>query len=78
VDLEYRLEVDVSDHLGRMRFLWLAVPDAPGKDSDRSYLEANAIGLLSNYGRPPIAPPRPIGLAGGLTPPRSGSRGYGT
>lgn len=41
-----------------MPFLWLAVDDPPGPDSDRGYIERNAIALLSNYGAPqPIDPP---------------------
>ncbi len=56
-DIEHRLERAVSEHIRRMPFLWLAVPDAPGREGDRGYLEANAIGLLSNYGREPIDPP---------------------
>jgi hypothetical protein len=56
-DIEYRLERAVSEHIRRMPFLWLAVLDAPGRDSRRGYLEANAIGLLSNCGRQPIDPP---------------------
>lgn len=52
----------MSDHIGRMPFLWLAVPDAPGKRSDRAYLEANAIGLLSSYQRMTIDSPSPVWL----------------
>jgi hypothetical protein len=44
---ETRLEREVSETLGRMRVLWLNVPDDPGPQSDRSYLERNSIGLLS-------------------------------
>ena len=32
-----------------MPFLWLEVPDPPGPDSLRGYIERNAIVLLSNY-----------------------------
>ena len=58
-DTEQDLERAVSDHIGRLPFLWLAVPDAPGKDSHRAYIEVNAIGLLSNFGRAPVDPPSP-------------------
>jgi hypothetical protein len=55
-DTEHDLERAVSDHIGRMPFLWLAVPDAPGRDSYRAYIEVNATGLLSNFGRAPVDP----------------------
>ncbi len=58
-DTEHYLERAVSDYIGRMPLLWLAVPDAPGKGSHRAYIEANAIGLLSNLGRVPIDPTSP-------------------
>ena len=61
-DTEHDLERAVSGHIGRMPFLWLAVPDAPGRDSHRAYIEANAIGLLSNFGRAPVDPPSPSWL----------------
>jgi hypothetical protein len=44
---ERRLEEEVSKVIGKMRVLWLEVPDEPGPQSDRAYLEQNAIGLLS-------------------------------
>jgi hypothetical protein len=46
---ELLLERAVTEALGKMRFLWLDVADPPGPQSDRSYLERNAIGLLSRY-----------------------------
>jgi hypothetical protein len=49
-EVEDVLERRVSDILGRMRVLWLDVPDDPSPYSDRSYLERNAIGLLSRVG----------------------------
>ena len=58
-DTEHDLERAVSDHIGRLPFLWLAVPDAPGRDSRRTSIEANAIGLLSNFGCAPVDPPSP-------------------
>jgi len=61
-DTEQDLERAVSDHIGRMPFLWLAVLDAPGRDSHRASIEANAIGLLSNFGRAPVDPPSPSWL----------------
>jgi hypothetical protein len=44
---EISLERQVSLTLGRMKLLWLNVPDNPSPYSDRSYLERNSIGLLS-------------------------------
>lgn len=58
-ELEHRHELSVSQVIRYMPFLWLAVDDPPGKESDRKVIEANAIGLLSNLGRPPIDPPSP-------------------
>jgi hypothetical protein len=57
--LEAPLEAAVSRHLGAMPFLWLAVDDPPGPDSDRGVIEAGAITLLTNAGRSPIDPPSP-------------------
>lgn len=37
-------------------FLWIGVPDQPGPESDRAYIERNAIGLVSNYGKDPNDP----------------------
>ena len=53
-DREYPLEVAVSNHIGLMSMLWLDVPDEPGPSSLRGFIEANAIGLLSNEGRPAL------------------------
>ena len=54
---ERPLERKVSAVIGAMPSLWLAVEDAPGPDSLRGYIEGNAIGLLSNYGRDTIDSP---------------------
>ena len=48
---EYNIEKKVSQHIRSMPFLWLKVDDAPGPQSQRAYLERNAIALLSNYGK---------------------------
>jgi hypothetical protein len=48
---ELALEREVSRRIGAMRFLWLCVDDEPGPDSDRGYIERNAIALLSNFGK---------------------------
>ena len=40
-------EARVSDHLGKMTLLFVSVPDAPGSQSARGFIECNAIALLS-------------------------------
>ena len=42
----------MSDYIGNMPFLWIAVDDPASKSSRRSYIERNAIALLSNYAKP--------------------------
>lgn len=55
---EHTLEVAVSDYLRSLPFLWIAVDDATGPDSDRGLLERHSsIGLLSNYARAALDPP---------------------
>ncbi len=54
---ERPVEVAVSQYIGGMPFLWIAVPDRPGTGSDRSTIERGAISLLSNWERPPLDPP---------------------
>ncbi len=54
---EHALEKLVSVTIRRMPFLWLAVPDEPGPDSLRAFIESNAIALLSNFERDAIDPP---------------------
>ncbi len=56
---EEPLEAAVSGHLGRMRFRWLEVPDEPGPQSERGFIEQNAIALLSGYREPALDPPSP-------------------
>lgn len=53
-DAEVDLERQVSEFIGRMCFLWLAIEDEPGPNSQRGYVERNAISLLSNYGKPAL------------------------
>ncbi len=43
---EQALERAVSQHIGAMSILWIAVEDEPSPASDRAYLERNLIGLL--------------------------------
>lgn len=59
---ERRLEQVVSTTIGQMPFLWLEVPDPPGPNSLRGYIERNAIALLSNYNKPALDAPSPSWL----------------
>jgi hypothetical protein len=43
---EEALERAVSQHIGSMSVLWLAIEDDAGPTSDRAYIERNLIGLL--------------------------------
>ncbi len=45
-----------------MPFLWLSIPDEPGPESLRGYIERNSIGLLSNYQQLALDPPSPSWL----------------
>ncbi len=54
---ENPLEQAVSQVIGEMPFLWLAVNDDPGPASLRGYIERNAIALLSNYRKEALDPP---------------------
>ncbi len=56
---EQNLERTVSEVIGKMPFLWLAVEDEPGPDSQRGYIERNAIALLSNFTKDALDPPSP-------------------
>ena len=53
-DRERRLEElsherRVSEYVRDLPFLWVDVDDEPGPESDRAYVERNAIALVSNY-----------------------------
>jgi hypothetical protein len=54
---ELTLEREVSQFIGTMPFLWLAITDDAGPASLRGYIERNAIALLSNYRKAPLDPP---------------------
>jgi len=56
-DLEYPIEIDVSDYLRNMNFFWIEVDDSPGPNSLRGYIERNSIALLSNFEREMIDKP---------------------
>ena len=49
---EAALELAVTAYLAKTRVFWVDVPDAPGRDSMRSFIERNAIALLSNMLNP--------------------------
>ena len=51
---ELELERRVSDYLRELPFLWVDVDDEPSSESDRAYLERNAIALVSNLGKQSI------------------------
>ncbi len=59
LEAELPLEQAVSEHIGRMPFLWLDISDAPGPDSLRGYIERNSIALLSNFAGEKLDPPSP-------------------
>jgi len=62
-DEEYILERRVSAYLREQPFLWVALDDEPGPDSDRASVERNVIALLSNVGAATVDP-RPEGWLG--------------
>lgn len=59
IKAEHMLEQEVSQLIGAMPFLWLAIEDEPNnqKYKMRAYIENNSIRLLSNWEKPPIDPP---------------------
>ena len=54
---ELSLERQVSQVIGKVRFLWLAIEDEAGPESRRGYVERNSIALLSNFDKPALDPP---------------------
>lgn len=56
---EQALESIVTQTIGKMPLLWLDINDKPGPESERSYVEQNAIGLLSNFNKPSHDPASP-------------------
>ena len=58
-EAEADLERRVSAAIGRMPFLWLCVPDAPGPESARGCIERGAIALLNNAASPAADPASP-------------------
>ena len=64
---ELEMELRVSDYIRTLPFLWVGVNDEPGPESDRSYLERNAIALVSNLGGE-VIDPRPTDWLGRHSP----------
>jgi hypothetical protein len=54
---EAPVEQAVNAYLCTLPFLWVSADDEPSPDSQRGFIERNAIGLLSNYGRAVVDPP---------------------
>jgi hypothetical protein len=50
------LEQEVSQAIGAISFIWLAVQDEAGPESGRGCIERNAIALLSNYNKSSLDP----------------------
>ena len=64
-----------SRYVATTPFLWLDIDDEHSPDSMRSFIEANAIALLSNHERTPLDPASPGWL--GHFSDRSRVRGSG-
>ncbi len=76
--IEYPLERAVSDYIGAMPLLWLAVDNPPGINSDRGIIEAGCIALLSNAQGDTIDPPSPGWPATKPTAKQFAARACGT
>jgi hypothetical protein len=63
---ELEHERRVSEYIRELPFLWIHVDDEPGPESDRAYIERNAIALVSNFECEPIDP-RDEGWVGQLS-----------
>ena len=72
--MEVLHEQRVSQYIGRMSVVWVAVPDPAGPNSIRSVIERNSIALLSNT-LSPVDPPSSAWL--GLSSPREEIRRSG-
>ncbi len=46
---EHEHERAVSDYIRDLPFLWVDIDDEPGPESDRAYVERNALALVSNF-----------------------------
>jgi hypothetical protein len=72
---ERALEASVSETIGRMRVLALAVDDQPGPSSLRAYVVRNTIALLANSSRPAIDAASPDWLGRECPCPRAAGSG---
>ena len=59
---EHALKLAVSETIGKMPFVWVAIDDAAGPESVRGYIERNAIALLSSSGSLLLTYLRRLGL----------------
>ncbi|HVX35699.1 MAG TPA: hypothetical protein VHC71_05725 [Hyphomicrobium sp.] len=59
---ELAIEQAVSRYIGSMQVAWLEVGDEPSPQSDRGFIERNAIALLSNLDKKPLDVPMPTWL----------------
>lgn len=48
---ELHMERRVSEYIRDLPFLWVDVDDEPSPESDRAYIERNAIALVSNFNK---------------------------
>lgn len=55
---ELEMERRVSEYIRELPFLWVEVNDEPGPESDRAYIERNAIAVASNVGMDSVDPRR--------------------
>lgn len=70
-EAEATLEKQVSESIGGMSLLWLAIGDEAGPTSDRSYIERNSIALLAGENGPIDLPsPRWLGRQSNREPIR--------
>lgn len=53
---ELDMERQVSEYIRDLPFLWVKINDEPGPESNRAYVERNALALVSNYEQPTIDP----------------------
>lgn len=51
---ELPMERRLSNYIRDLSFQWIDVDDEPGSESDRAYIERNAIALTSNFDKPTI------------------------
>lgn len=51
-EMEIHLEREVSEYIGKMKILWISVNDPTSSESDRAYIERNAIALLAGRNGP--------------------------